>query len=182
MNPNDLERAAVLGLRLTRGAVGLGVSLALAPARLVLRAIHSQNDQPEPVAWQPPPQPAPPPPIRLREEADLEPEPAIPFDPEIAAEPEPTPPAPEPLYDVPATNDLSAAEAARMREAEREEAADGDSPGPEIRVEEPWEGYDAMTIAQILDRLTGADVTLRVMVRLYEETHKNRRGVLRATE
>jgi hypothetical protein len=39
-----------------------------------------------------------------------------------------------------------------------------------------------MNVGQVLDRLTGTDQTTRAMVRLYEETHKNRKGVLRATE
>jgi hypothetical protein len=51
-----------------------------------------------------------------------------------------------------------------------------------MRVEAPWPNYDTMTVGQVLDRLTGTDQTTRAMVRLYEETHKNRRGVLRATE
>lgn len=46
----------------------------------------------------------------------------------------------------------------------------------------PWPGYEDMNVAQVRDRLTGADPTLRAMVRVYEETHKNRKGVLRATE
>jgi hypothetical protein len=39
-----------------------------------------------------------------------------------------------------------------------------------------------MNVGEVLDRLTGTDGTTRAMVRLYEETHKNRKGVLRATE
>ncbi len=78
--------------------------------------------------------------------------------------------------------DFTGADAARLREAEREAEFTGDGPGPEWHVEEPWPGYDAMTVGDVLERLTGANATLRAMVRLYEETHKNRKGVLRATE
>jgi hypothetical protein len=55
-------------------------------------------------------------------------------------------------------------------------------PGPEIHVAEPWEGYDAMTEDEVLERLVGADPTLRAAVRLYESTHGGRRQVLLATE
>jgi hypothetical protein len=76
---------------------------------------------------------------------------------------------------------LSAADAARIREADRAAQTEPDSPGPELRVQEPWEGYDAMNVAGILGRLRGGDPALLAIVRLYEETHKNRIGVLRAT-
>jgi len=49
-------------------------------------------------------------------------------------------------------------------------------------VEEPWPGYDEMTVAQVRERLTGADPATTALVRLYEETHRGRKGVLRATE
>jgi len=55
-------------------------------------------------------------------------------------------------------------------------------PGPEIHVAEPWTGYDAMTEDEVLERLIGADPTLRAAVRLYESTHGGRRQVLIATE
>jgi hypothetical protein len=87
----------------------------------------------------------------------------------------PAPPSPH-------VNDLTSADAARIREAEREAQSSPDGPGPELRVEAPWPDYDAMNVGQVLDRLTGTDQTTRAMVRLYEETHKNRKGVLRATE
>jgi hypothetical protein len=54
-------------------------------------------------------------------------------------------------------------------------------PGPEIHIEPPWPGYDAMNVAAVVTRLRGANPTVVAMVRLYEETHKNRRGVLQAT-
>lgn len=57
-----------------------------------------------------------------------------------------------------------------------------DGPGPEINVAEPWKGYDAMTEDEVLERLVGADPTLRAAVRLYESTNGGRRQVLIATE
>ncbi|MBX5442580.1 MAG: hypothetical protein IRZ32_13775, partial [Solirubrobacteraceae bacterium] len=91
-------------------------------------------------------------------------------------------PAPEPAPPSPHAGDLTSADAARRREAEREAQAAPGSPGPEIHVEAPWPGYDDMTVAEVRARLAGADPALRALVRLYEERHKNRKGVLRATE
>jgi hypothetical protein len=162
MASNDLERAVELGARLTLGVVGLGVQLALAPARLVLRALAPTAREPR---WEPIDGPGPVP----AEPAVSRPEPA-------AANGGP-PPEPTPLR----SDDLTAADAARRREAEREAGTEPDSPGPEIHVEEPWPGYDAMNVADVLGRLRQANPTLLVMVRLYEETHKNRLGVLHAT-
>jgi len=110
MDSHDIERAA----RIARAAVGLGVSLALLPVRLALRALRPPQP-PDDARW-------------------------APVD-DVAAPPE-----------------------------------------PELRVEEPWPGYDDMTVAQVGERLDGADPALKALVRAYEAAHKGRKGVLRATE
>jgi hypothetical protein len=69
----------------------------------------------------------------------------------------------------------------QARMEEQEAGAEG-GPGATIDVAEPWEGYEAMTEDQVLDRLTGAEPTLRAMVRLYESMHGSRRQILLATE
>jgi hypothetical protein len=75
-------------------------------------------------------------------------------------------------------------EAGQIRQQQHmsEQDAGGPGPGATIDVAAPWEGYDAMTEDQVLDRLTGAEPTLRAMVRLYESTHGGRRQILIATE
>jgi len=122
------------------------------PVRLVLRAIVPP---PQEQRWEPisePPTPA-------------------------AATPTEAPaPPPRPVDDR-----FTAADAARRREAEREAETTPESPGPEIHVDEPWEGYDRMTVTEVRRRLQGVNPTVTAMVRLYEETHKNRKGVLDAT-
>ena len=70
---------------------------------------------------------------------------------------------------------------AREQRVVRPEQPPG-GPGPEIHVAEPWDGYDAMTEDAVLERLVGADPTLRAAVRLYESTHGGRRQVLLATD
>jgi hypothetical protein len=52
--------------------------------------------------------------------------------------------------------------------------------GPELTVEEPWEGYAHMTAADIRDRLAAATAVEAAGVELYESTHKKRRSVMDA--
>jgi hypothetical protein len=76
-------------------------------------------------------------------------------------------------------------QAAAIRQQARMEEQDAGSeggPGATIEVAEPWEGYETMTEDQVLDRLTGADPTIRAVVRLYESMHGSRRQILLATE
>lgn len=55
-------------------------------------------------------------------------------------------------------------------------------PGPEVRVEEPWEGYDRMKAADVRQRLVGADSEVAAAVRLYEGLRKKRTTVIRAAD
>jgi hypothetical protein len=89
----------------------------------------------------------------------------------VAREPRPKP-APKPP---------SRTQVAREQRVTRPPQPEG-GPGPEIHMDEPWEGYEAMTEDEVLERLVGADPTVRAVVRLYESTHGSRRQVLLATE
>src|SRR3954447_10918551 len=85
------------------------------------------------------------------------------------------------------------ADAARIREAEREEEtaearevsrdpdADPAGAGAELHVEEPWPGYDAMSATDVAARVGREDQTVRAAVRLYEASHERRELVMRAT-
>jgi hypothetical protein len=81
-------------------------------------------------------------------------------------------------------------EAAAIREAQRETEAAAPAAsvgpatgaGPEIHVEAPWEGYDAMALDEVLARLEGADAATVAAVRLYEGQHESRQAILLATE
>jgi len=161
METRDAERLTTL----TKEVVALGLTLVLAPLRMLLRRLL-------PAAT----------PIDQQRWAPAEEEPVV-GDVTIStgrpAQTNGAPPSPPPS---PHVDDLTSADAARLREAERVAHASPDGPGPELHVEAPWPDYDTMTVGQVLDRLTGTDQTTRAMVRLYEETHKNRKGVLRATE
>jgi hypothetical protein len=123
-------------------------------------------------------------PRRAEPVAPVEPDPVVPA-PRPHAVPEPPPergPLPDPVDDL----DLPAPEptrgdAARLREEQRAAETTPESPGPEIRVEEPWEGYTAMTAPDVVDRLRVADDATKAVVRLFESTHRKRKTVLAAT-
>ena len=58
---------------------------------------------------------------------------------------------------------------------------EADDVGAEVEVDEPWPGYSRQTAREIVARLRGADEATRAVVRLYEERHRRRATVLRAT-
>lgn len=64
--------------------------------------------------------------------------------------------------------------------AESADAEAPDPPGPELHVDEPWEGYRRMKVAEIAARLDGQSPEVLAAVELYETTHRNRPGVLEA--
>jgi hypothetical protein len=107
----------------------------------------------------PPPAPDPPDVPDLPDQADL------PDLPPIAAVPEPT-----------------HGEAARIREQRREAETTAESPGAEIHVDEPWQGYASMNAPEIIDRLAVSDAAVKAVVLLYERSHRGRKTVLRAAE
>jgi ferritin-like metal-binding protein YciE/uncharacterized protein (DUF433 family) len=51
-----------------------------------------------------------------------------------------------------------------------------------LRADEPWPGYDELTVADIDEALRAADSDLVAKVRTYERAHKGRKSVLQATE
>jgi hypothetical protein len=54
--------------------------------------------------------------------------------------------------------------------------------GAQVRVDPPWDGYDAMTAADIRDRLVAADAALATAVALYEGVGRGRVTVVTAAE
>lgn len=51
-----------------------------------------------------------------------------------------------------------------------------------LRADEPWPGYDELTAPEVSAALAAGDEELAQKVRTYERSHKNRSGVLKATE
>jgi hypothetical protein len=54
--------------------------------------------------------------------------------------------------------------------------------GAQIHIDEPWDGYDGMTAAQIQKRLTKADRAAVAAVSLYEGSKRGRRSVIGAAD
>jgi hypothetical protein len=154
--------------------------------------------------------PAPPPPstpVAPREPwtdvgAPVVPPPPAPDSPDVppvASVPEPeldVPPIPDPTRDVPpiaavpesepdvppiaAVPEPTPGEAARLREQRREAETTAESPGAEVHVDEPWQGYASMNAPEIIDRLAVSDAAVKAVVLLYEGSHRGRKTVLRA--
>jgi hypothetical protein len=61
------------------------------------------------------------------------------------------------------------------------ESGPADDVGAQVHVDAPWDGYDRMRAADIVDRLRAADEATRAVVRLYEAQGKARSSVLAAT-
>jgi len=128
-------------------------------------------------------------PAAARESGAGAPEPVAPAPEPAAAPPEPAAPptgpaAPRDSSD-PTPGEIAAAREA-LREAEGEDPVASVGPaahaGPEIHLDPPWEGYDAMSLDEVLGRLQAADPTTLAVVRLYESTHESRQAILLATE
>jgi hypothetical protein len=72
-------------------------------------------------------------------------------------------------------------EVSAMREAAREaETGGADSVGAQVHVAEPWAGYDAMRLDEVLARLEGATEVELAVVRAYEREHEARQAILLA--
>jgi hypothetical protein len=72
-------------------------------------------------------------------------------------------------------------EVAAMREAAREaETGGADSVGAQVHVAEPWAGYDAMALDEVLARLEDATEVELAVVRAYEREHEARQAILLA--
>ncbi len=70
----------------------------------------------------------------------------------------------------------------RARDAEARAGDDDPTPGANLRVAPPWEGYETTPVAEVVARLRDADPAVRAGARLFEQTHDRREEVLRATE
>jgi hypothetical protein len=56
------------------------------------------------------------------------------------------------------------------------------TPGPEIAIDEPWEGYDRMKVAEIRERLRTESPATAGLVEIYERAGKARKNVIDASE
>ena len=171
-----------LGVSVARLGVGLGVDVAKAVAGLLVPGQRSADD----TVWAMPP--APP---RRDPHARAGSAPAVtpptPPPPPPGARPAP-PPVQPPPPGVPEGRDLApeGGPPGDLPEEEVELVAEVGDPaevGATVHVEgEPFPGYDALRAPEIIARLQDSDESTRAIVRLYEQSHKQRRTILEATE
>ena len=102
----------------------------------------------------------------------------------VTQEPERRPPAPSatpaPAPEPPAEEEQ--VDEGTVLVAEVAESGAEDGAGPELEVEEPWEGYDRMTAEEIESLLSEASREAVAAVQLYEAVTKSRDSVLEAAE
>jgi hypothetical protein len=65
---------------------------------------------------------------------------------------------------------------------ERSEPGAENGAGAEVRVQEPWEGYDQANAREVIAKLATADSAQLASVQLYEGGHKRRQTILAAVE
>jgi hypothetical protein len=164
MGPLDLITApAKIAVTVAGGAIGVAVDV-LKGARGLLAGDPDQD------TW------APVEPERTRNSTPAKP---------VTREPVERPPAPgtsapAPVPEPPAEEEH--VDEGAVLVAEVAEAGAEDGAGPELEVDEPWEGYDRMTAEQIGDLLSAASREAVAAVQLYEAVTKSRDAVLEAAE
>lgn len=204
---HTLARGATAPIRLGLSAGGIGLSAMRAVVEEVRRALGGESSRGD--GWQRPRPPrvqSPGPAVRARRESASR-EPAGPG--RAASEPpsrapaageataSATPPAPSaPIADRVAEGRVAAGptvptvpprgakqvddEAVQVAESAERGAEEG--AGAEVHVDPPWDGYDAMTAADIRDRLVAADAAQATAVALYEAAGRGRITVVTAAE
>lgn len=168
-----------LGLRATTGAI----RFATWPARAAVGGLRDRlsDDGPAPPTPRPAPDQAAPRPAR-RPDAPP-PAPRAPSAQTTAPPARPAPPAPAAAPEASPRDVIEELTALKTLDDAPElvETEGGGSPGAELHVDAPWDGYERMTAADIVDRLIVADDAEKAVVRLYEQQHKRRKSILAAT-
>jgi hypothetical protein len=160
MGPLDLIRApAQLAASVATGALGIAIDVVKAARGLV------EGGSPEP-----PPAPS------GRAEATANGTPTRPVSRPPAEPPPPPSPRPEPPIEEEHVDE------GVVLVAETAEAGAEDGAGPELEVEQPWDGYDRMTAEEIAAELAQASSEAVAAVQLYEAVTRSRNSVLEAAE
>ena len=151
--------------QLIRAAVALPVTIVRTVAGIAWDLLPGTGAAETPVAEPPVPSPA---------RRVVPPEPRV-----VSPHPPVVPPEPPPVPDI--EDDLGGhieTEVEVVAVSADPEAPD--PPGPELHVDEPWEGYRRMKVSEIAAQLEGQSAEALAAVELYESTHRNRPGVLEA--
>jgi hypothetical protein len=161
-------------LRLSYALVRIPAELAAEVAKRAAGAAIGlvRGDQDQDVALREPPRPE-----HFRPPAPPPPPPPPPRAPRRARPGNGAAPPPEPAH---VSEEPAHVSEEPVLVAEVAEQGAEDGAGAEVRVEEPWPGYDRMPAAEIVARLRTETPEVGAGVTLYEATHKNRRSVLDA--
>jgi hypothetical protein len=176
--------SSLLELPMKAAAFAARTSMHLIEAAAEAAAQRFRGGSARPMPDPPPsrnPDPAPPP-VRRRRPPAAAPAAAAPPPPAPAAAPPVPAPAPVPPDEPPLTvvPEPTRGQAARIRTERREAETTDDSPGAQIRVDEPWPGYASMNAPEIIDRVRTSDEAVKAVVLLYERSHRARKTVLQA--
>lgn len=161
---DTLLRVAELSVDAARQAGSLALTIARRVAEPLVDRRRSCGTQPG--AAPPEAQPYPPePPIEsvARPEAKRPPPP-----PPVPPAPEPDEPEPEPAH----------VDREAVVVAEFADPGASDGVGAQIRIDEPWPGYDELRAKQVTAQLADASAEMLAVVRLYEGVNRNRKTVL----
>lgn len=161
-----LAERALTGAR-RAGAAALPVARRAGAAALPLARRAAEPLQRRRVGDRPPPRPADRPlPATAAPAAQSPPAPAH----------APSQPAPAPEAAAAAAPEHVDREAVVVA-ASADPEASGDV-GPEIRIDEPWEGYDELNKRQVVAALEDATPAMLAVARLYEVAHRDRAAVI----
>lgn len=171
-------RATSLALRGTEEVATRAFAVAVKAAAVVRPPAEHEPEPPHrPQQQRPEPEPEP---------AEREPEPAREPEPEPEPELEPEPqasvaPAPVEAEPEPEPEPVHVSEEPTLVEEFAEPGAE-DGAGPEITVDEPWDGYAHMNAKDVISRLDAASQAELAAITLYENAHQRRQSVLSAVE
>ncbi len=183
---HTLARGAKAPIRLGLSAGGLGLSAMRTIVEDVRRTLGRESSRGD--GWNRPRPPrvhSPAPAVRARRESDGgDPVPAAPAA-SAAATTSPiveSPVAAGPTVPVVPPQGAKQVDDEAVQVAESAERGAEDGAGAEVRVDPPWDGYDAMTAADVRDRLLVADAAVATAVALYEAAGRGRVTVVTAAE
>ncbi|HET9102840.1 MAG TPA: hypothetical protein VFN55_05750 [Solirubrobacteraceae bacterium] len=136
---------------------------------------------PAPTPLAPAPAPAPPAPAPGPTPPGPDPAPPPPG-PEPTPGPPPAPPTPSPAPGPPPPPGPAPPHISAEPELVQSVAEVGaeDGAGAQLRIDEPWKGYDQLRAADVIERLRGADAAELAAVELYERSRRGRETVLDA--
>lgn len=174
-----LPRLAELSIEAARQAGSLALSVVRTVASPVLGHRSDGDDSSgRPRSYAPPnarPAATPPSPAAPRTNGLADPPAATPA---RAARPRPVRPAPAPAPAPAAEPEPAHVDRDAVVVAESADAGAADGAGAQLRVDQPWSGYDSLKAKDVVAQLATADAATLAVARLYESTHRERRTVL----